>query len=120
MKAHFNCPVQATINAIAGKWKVRIVWYLSFETYGFARLKRKLKGVSEKVLAEQLKQLESDKVVVRTVSATKLKRVEYSLSEAGRALIPLMQQLCDWGSEQYGIKGTLHQPRTTPTKSTTP
>jgi DNA-binding HxlR family transcriptional regulator len=112
MKAHFNCPVQAAINAIAGKWKVRIVWYLSFETYGFARLKRKLSGVSEKVLNEQLKQLEEDKIVIRAVSEMKPRRVDYSLSEAGRSLVPLMQQLCDWGSEQYGIKGSLNHPRT--------
>ncbi|QVL34264.1 helix-turn-helix transcriptional regulator [Telmatocola sphagniphila] len=110
-KPHFNCPVQATINAIAGKWKVRIVWYLSFEDYGFARLRRKLKDVSEKVLIEQLKQLESDKIIVRTVRELKPLRVDYSLSEEGRALIPLMQQLCDWGSLNYGIKGTLPQPK---------
>ena len=111
MKQHYNCPVQATINAISGKWKVQIVWYLSFGTLGFAQLRRKLKGISEKVLTEQLRQLESARIVSRAVRPTKPPRVDYSLTSSGRELIPTMQVLCDWGSEQFGIKGTLHQPR---------
>ena len=110
MKPHYNCPVQATINAIAGKWKVQVVWHLSFETLGFARLRRKLKHVSEKVLTDQLRQLERDRIVSRTVRPTKPPRVDYSLTPAGRELIPMMQELCEWGTGQFGIKGTLHQP----------
>ncbi len=111
MKPHYNCPVQATINAIAGKWKVQIVWYLSFETLGFAALVRKLKNVSEKVLTEQLRQLQAQGIVTRTVHPTKPPRVDYFLTPAGRELIPMMQDLCDWGSNQFGIKATLKQPR---------
>ena len=110
MKPHFNCPVQATINSISGKWKVQIVWYLSFDTLGFAALRRKLKAVSEKVLAQQLRQLESDGIVARAIRPTKPPRVDYFLTPAGRKLIPTMQRLCDWGSAQFGIKGSLHQP----------
>jgi DNA-binding HxlR family transcriptional regulator len=111
MKPHFNCPVQATINALAGKWKVQIVWHLSFSTLGFAQIRRTLGKVSEKVLAEQLKQLEADGIVARAVRATTPPHVDYSLTAAGRELIAPMQQLCDWGSKQFGIKGSLHQPR---------
>jgi DNA-binding HxlR family transcriptional regulator len=107
---HHNCPVQATINALAGKWKVQAVWHLSFEKLGFAQLRRKLAGVSDKVLAEQLRELEADAIVARTVHPTNPPRVDYSLTPAGRRLVPLLQELCDWGSEQFGIVGTLHQP----------
>ncbi|QJW96807.1 winged helix-turn-helix transcriptional regulator [Frigoriglobus tundricola] len=111
MKEHYNCPVQATINAIAGKWKVQIVWHLSFGTLGFAQLRRKLKTVSEKVLTAQLRQLESDGIVTRTVRATNPPHVDYALTASGRELVAPMQQLCDWGSKQFGIKGTLPQPK---------
>ncbi len=117
MKEHHNCPVQATINSIAGKWKVQIVWHLSFDTLGFARLRRKLKTVSEKVLTEQLRQLEADRIVGRSVRPTKPPRVDYFLTDSGKELIEPMQQLCDWGSKQFGIKGTLHQPRRKSTRT---
>jgi DNA-binding HxlR family transcriptional regulator len=107
MKPHHNCPVQATINAISGKWKVQIVWHLSFQPLRFAKLRNKLKGVSEKVLAEQLRQLQADGIIARAATQTKPLRVDYSLTEAGKSLIPMMEKLCDWGSRQFGIKPTL-------------
>ena len=111
MKPHYGCPVQATINSISGKWKVQIVWHLSFGTLGFARLRGKLKGVSDKVLTEQLRELASAGIVDRKVTAVVPPRVDYSLTPAGAQLIPTMQELCDWGSRQFGIKGTLAQPK---------
>jgi DNA-binding HxlR family transcriptional regulator len=111
MKQHYNCPVQATINSISGKWKVQIIWHLSFGTLRFSSLHKKLKDVSEKMLAQQLQQLETDGIVSREVTPTKPPRVDYSLTSAGWQLIPTMQILCDWGSEQFGIKGTLKQPK---------
>ena len=110
MKPHYNCPVQATVNAISGKWKVQIIWHLSFGTLRFAKLRNKLKGVSEKVLTEQLRQLESDGVLARAATSTVPPRVEYSLTSAGKKLIPPMQKLCDWGSRQFGIEPSLKQP----------
>jgi DNA-binding HxlR family transcriptional regulator len=110
MKPRHNCPVQATIYCISGKWKVQIVWHLSFGTLGFSRLRDKLKGVSEKVLTEQLRQLQSDGIVHRNATATVPPRVDYSLTPAGRELIPMMQRLCDWGSKQFDIKPTLSHP----------
>jgi DNA-binding HxlR family transcriptional regulator len=111
MKAHFNCPVQATINAISGKWKVQIVWHLSFGSMRFAQLQRKLKEVSEKVLTDQLRQLEADGIITRTVTPTRPPRTDYALSRRGELLIPTMQELCDWGSVQFGIQPSLRQPR---------
>lgn len=110
MKPHHNCPVQAAINSISGKWKVQIVWHLSFGTLGFSGLRNKLKGVSEKVLTEQLRELESDGIVHRQVTPSVPPRVNYSLTPAGRKLIPTMQLLCDWGSKQFDIKPTLTHP----------
>jgi DNA-binding HxlR family transcriptional regulator len=74
-------------------------------------IRRKLKGVSDKVLTDQLRQLERDRIISRSVRPTVPPRVDYSLTASGRALIPTMQQLCDWGTQQFGINGTLHQPK---------
>jgi len=65
MKNHFGCPVQATSNVMAGKWKVLIVWHLSFKSLRFAEIRDILPGVSEKVLTSQLRELERDKVIAR-------------------------------------------------------
>jgi len=107
MKVHHGCPVQATINVLSGKWKVQAVWHLSFGPRRFAELGNLLPGVSEKVLAAQLRELEKDRVVNRTAVRSSPPKVTYSLSRSGRTLIPLLEDLCDWGSRQFGIKPNL-------------
>lgn len=103
MKNHYGCPVKATTNVIAGKWKVLIVWHLSFGSRRFAELRSLLPGVSEKVLAAQLKQLEQDGVVRRISAGTSPPRVDYALTEPGMELIGVMQAMCDWGSKHFGL-----------------
>jgi DNA-binding HxlR family transcriptional regulator len=107
MKPHYGCPVQATINVMSGKWKVQILWHLSFQPRRFAELRKKLKSVSEKVLAQQLRQLQADGLLVRQANTTVPPQVTYSLSRAGRELVPMMESLCDWGSVHFGIKPSL-------------
>ena len=107
MKAHHGCPVQATINVLSGKWKVQAVWRLSFGPLRFAELRDLLRGVSEKVLAAQLRELEKDGVISRTAVLSSPPKVTYSLSRSGQTLIPLLEGLCDWGSKQFGIKPNL-------------
>ena len=107
MRVHHSCPVQATINVLSGKWKVQAVWRLSFGPLRFAELRDLLQGVSEKVLTAQLRELEEDGVVSRTAVASSPPKVTYALSRSGQALIPLLEDLCDWGSKQFGIKPNL-------------
>jgi DNA-binding HxlR family transcriptional regulator len=107
MKPHYGCPVQATINVLSGKWKVQAVWHLSFGPRRFAELRDLLRGVSEKVLAAQLRELEEDGVVSRKSVQSSPPKVTYSLSRSGRKLVPMLQELCDWGSKQFGIKPNL-------------
>ena len=107
MKAHTGCPVQAAINVLSGKWKVQAVWRLSFGPRRFAELRNLLRGVSEKVLTAQLRELQKDGVVNRTAAPSSPPKVTYSLSRSGEALIPLLEGLCDWGSKQFGIKPNL-------------
>lgn len=99
--------MRATSAVISGKWKVEIVWYLAFGTKRFAELRDLLPGISEKMLTSQLKDLEKNGVVFRTVAATKPPWVEYSLTDAGGELIRVMDGLCAWGVKHLGVPPTM-------------
>jgi DNA-binding HxlR family transcriptional regulator len=107
MKNHFGCPVQATSNVLAGKWKVLIVWHLAFGSRRFAEIRDLLPGVSEKVLTAQLRDLERDGILCRLATESLPPRVDYLLSDAGKELIPVMEAMCGWGTKHLGVAPTL-------------
>lgn len=107
MKNHYGCPVQATINAVSGKWKVLALWHLGFGAKRFAELRRLLPGVSEKMLTSQLRQLESDGIVSRKSTRSSPPQVTYSLTGAGEELIEGLSILCAWGTKHLGIQPNL-------------
>ena len=107
MKGNFLCPVRATANVFAAKWKVEIVWHLSYEPKRFGELRRMLEGVSEKVLTAQLRELESDGVVARSVVGVAPSQVTYRLTAAGDELLPAMELMCGWGKTYLGVEPTL-------------
>ena len=112
MRNHHGCPVQATANTLAGKWKVLIVWHLALSPLRFAELRNRLPGISEKVLTSQLRQLADDKIVNRISAGTVPPRVDYLLTDAGSELIPVMEAMCTWGTKHLGVLPTL--PRRAP------
>ncbi len=105
MKDHFGCPVQATSNLFAGKWKVLILWHLSFRSLRFAEIRDMLPGVSEKVLTAQLRQLEMDGLILRKVTPSNPPRVDYRLSPSGEDMIPVMECMCEWSTKHLGLVG---------------
>jgi DNA-binding HxlR family transcriptional regulator len=105
MKDHFGCPVQATANLFTGKWKVLILWHLSFRAMRFAEVRDMLPGVSEKVLTAQLRQLEKDSLILREVTPTVPPRVDYRLSPSGEDMIPVMETMCQWSGKHLGVAG---------------
>lgn len=107
MKQHFGCPVQATANAIAGKWKVQVVWHLAYGSQRFSQLRRLLPGISEKVLAAQLRELEVEHIVRREIAETAPPQVTYFLSSAGQELLPALNLLCGWGTRHLGVPSRL-------------
>src|ERR1700741_2443716 len=111
MKANHGCPVQATINVMSGKWKVQILSNLSFGKLRYAELRRKLGRISEKVLTDQLRQLVADGVIQRHVTPTVPLMVDYSLNAEGEKLVPLMESLCEWGSEHFDMEPRLPRQR---------
>ncbi|HDZ8965536.1 TPA: helix-turn-helix transcriptional regulator [Aeromonas dhakensis] len=90
------CPAYRVLRLLAGKWKPAILFHLRAQTLRFGDLRRSLPEVSQKVLTAQLKELESDGVIIRTLYPDVPPRVEYSLSPLGIALLPLLQQMHDF------------------------
>ncbi|MBQ7782658.1 MAG: helix-turn-helix transcriptional regulator [Oscillospiraceae bacterium] len=95
----FNCPVEATIELIGGKYKAVILWHLIEDKKRFSELKQLLPKATEKMLAQQLRDLENDGIIIRTVYPVVPPKVEYSLSEFGRTIIPVLEAMCNWGTE---------------------
>ena len=112
MKNHFGCPVQATANVMAGKWKVLIVWHLSFGSRRFAEIRAFLPGASEKVLTAQLRELQHDGVIDRIATPTVPPRVDYSLTNRGKELINVMETMCTWSIKHLGITPKWPRPAT--------
>lgn len=89
----------ATLRIISGKWKPLILYFLLDEPKRYGQLKRVIKGVSDKVLIQQLKELEADRVVTRTDYKEVPPRVDYALTPLGRSLADAIVPLCTWGTE---------------------
>ena len=94
-----ECPVATAVQLIGNKWKLLIIQRLLDRPYRFNELCRSIDGLSEKVLSENLKQLETDDIVVRTAYAEVPVRVEYALSKVGESMRPIIETLQEWGME---------------------
>jgi DNA-binding HxlR family transcriptional regulator len=95
----FTCGLDATLRLISGKWKPLILYFLLQAPNRYGELKRAVRGVSDKVLIQQLKELEADGVVRRTDYQEVPPRVDYTLTPLGRSLAQALEPLCAWGSE---------------------
>ena len=97
-KAYY-CSVELVLQVIGGKWKPLILWHLGQRgTQRFGELKRCLPNITQKMLTQQLRELEADGMVARTVYAEVPPRVEYALTEVGETIKPLLGQMCAWGN----------------------
>lgn len=104
---HINgvCPVGVTVNMVGGKWKIAIIWQLKEQTLRFNELHRSLNGmVSQAVLTNQFRGLETDGLVHREIYKEVPPRVEYSLTELGRSFLPIIVQMGKWGQKLLNDK----------------
>jgi DNA-binding HxlR family transcriptional regulator len=92
-----GCPLTAALAAIGGKWKLIIVYWLAESPKHFAALRKAMPGISQKVLTQQLRELMSDGIVNREPKGTVPAPVEYSLSDYGRSVLPLVEEVRLWG-----------------------
>lgn len=93
-----HCPVEATLDLIGGKYKALILWHLAEGKLRFSQLRNQIKGVTPKMLTQQLRELESKLLIHREVFPIVPPKVEYSLTDLGRSLMPLLVAMRDWGS----------------------
>ena len=93
----YHCPVEVTLEVIGGRWKCVILWWLRRDAKRFGELKLLIPRITQKVLTQQLRELEQDGLVYRETYREAPPRVEYSLTTYGKTLRPITELLCDWG-----------------------
>ena len=105
-----GCPLTAALAAVGGKWKLIIIYWLAESPKHFAALKREMSSISQKVLTEQLRELEGDGIITREPTGPVPAPVEYSLSEYGRSVLPLVESARIWGGDHLRRLGSNGRP----------
>ena len=98
MEEKTNCPVEATLELIGGKYKALILWHLSEGKLRFSELRRVIQSATPKMLTQQLRELEANQLICREVFPVVPPKVEYSLTELGKSLLPILVAMRDWGA----------------------
>lgn len=98
MKQPRTCPAELTSKLIAGRWKIVVLWYLFQDVKRFSELRRALAGVTQKVLTQQLREMERDGIIARKVFAQVPPKVEYSVTPLGTSLQPVVEAMHQWGA----------------------
>jgi DNA-binding HxlR family transcriptional regulator len=105
-QAHGVCPMGSAISLIGGKWKLPVLYNLRAKTMRFNELKKALPGVTQKMLTQQLREMEQDGLLTRKVYAEVPPKVEYSLTPIAEKLEPILAKMCAWSTEYHALRGT--------------
>ena len=108
MNTNEVCPVAATLDLIGGKYKALILWYLSDGRRRFSELRKMIANATPKMLTQQLRELEAQHLIHREVFPVVPPKVEYSLTETGRSLMPILTAMRDWGADY--LRGNNREP----------
>ncbi|MEU7614065.1 helix-turn-helix domain-containing protein [Micromonospora sp. NPDC049204] len=106
MPKRYHCPVEFAVDVIGGKWRPVILAHLKEGVHRYGELRRRMPGVSEKMLTQRLRELEADGLILRHDRETNPPHVEYRLTEEGLSLAPVLQALYDWGTARAARTGT--------------
>lgn len=98
MEEKDNCPVEATLDLIGGKYKALILWHLADGKLRFSELRQRISKATPKMLTQQLRELEAQGLLHREVYPVIPPKVEYSLTDTGRSLMPILVAMRDWGA----------------------
>ncbi|WP_281364550.1 winged helix-turn-helix transcriptional regulator [Paenibacillus agri] len=101
---HFNTGINVFMNIVGGKWKCLILFFLSQNSVRTKEFYALIPGITQKVLTDQLRQLEKDGLVKREIFQEVPPKVEYSLTELGQSFVPVLNTMCDWGNEYAVLK----------------
>jgi DNA-binding HxlR family transcriptional regulator len=97
VKKNMKCPAETTLLVIGGRWKIPILYHLFQGVKRFSELRNAIDGISQKVLTQQLRELERHRIIHREVYPQVPPKVEYSLTHLGETLRPVIEGLCEWG-----------------------
>ena len=103
----YNCPVGTTLELIGGKYKSLILWHLINSTLRFGELQKLIPQATPKMLTQKLRELEEDNLLTRTIYPVVPPKVEYSLTDSGRSIRPILSAMYDWGAaymEENGLE----------------
>ncbi|MBQ8919600.1 MAG: helix-turn-helix transcriptional regulator [Acidaminococcaceae bacterium] len=101
----YNCPVEAAMDVIGGKYKALIVYELIGGIRRYSEIQKAVPQATPRMLSKQLKELEEDGVINRTLYPVVPPKTEYSLTELGETLVPIVVSLCKWGEYYFNIAG---------------
>lgn len=107
VKDEYGCPMRLAMDLIGGKWKLTILWHLNEGTKRFSEIKRLMPDISHKMLAQQLREMEENRLLARKVYPDVPPRVEYSIAESGLLLRPVLSMLCQWGARYANDSGIM-------------
>lgn len=115
-----NCPVETTLELIGGKYKALILWHLSSGTLRFSQLQKAIRSATPRMLTHQLRELEEQALIKRKVYPVVPPKVEYSMTELGQSLMPILSEMRDWGAQYLRKKNIepncfMMEPSTDPT-----
>ena len=99
----FNNPIELSLSIIGGKWKMPIIWILKDGSQRYGELRKSLPKVTDKMLTQQLRELEADEIITRKVYPEVPPKVEYSLTLLGKSVIPIIDLLHEWGKEYRSV-----------------
>ena len=102
-------PVSNALSLVGGKWKIAIIYNLRNEPIRFGQLKRILTPITQQMLTKQLREMERDQLIVRTVFEVIPPKVEYSLTEFGQSFMPVLDSLCKWSTENNDLMQSISQ-----------
>ena len=108
--ANSDCPVCRTADIVCGKWTLLVIRDLAESRARFCELERSLKGISPRTLSLRLRALEEEGVVMRETFSEVPPRVEYALTDKGRALVPIIESMRSYGTEWLGAEGSCAEP----------
>lgn len=103
----YHCAMDVTMDYIGGKWKTVVLWYLRKDKKRFSELKKLIPNITEKMLSLQLKDLEKDGLIGRKIYPVVPPKVEYYLTDFGKSLVPLLEEIARWGRDLAGSKGQM-------------
>lgn len=105
----YYCAMDVSMSFIGGKWKTVVLWYLRKGPKRFGELKKLIPPITEKMLSLQLKELEKDGIVKRTIFPEVPPRVEYELTDEGKTLLPLLEEIAAWGRRKAKLNGEIRE-----------